>query len=186
MSRAYRIERAIGNNVLLTNDLQSEKEYVIFGKGLSFSFKAGEMIDSTDKRIEKRFRLDDAEEMKQYHSYLEGIDSEIIELTDRISDYILDKVGVQVSPKLQLALPSHLQFAVYRLRNGMEIVNPFIRETKEKFPVEYEIATQLAEWIDEQFHITVPEDEIGFLTFHVYSGIHNIPVGEVLKQAEQH
>lgn len=185
MARAFRVERAIGNNVLLTADLQTGREYVIFGKGLGFALKTGQTVDSTDSRIEKRFRLDDTEQMKQYHSYLEEIDPAIIDLTERIADRIKQKTGVDVNPKLYFALPSHIQFAIYRLRNGMDIVNPFLNETKKSFPVEYEIAAQLAEWINEQFHIEIPEDEIGFLSFHVYSGIHNVPVGQIMKQADQ-
>jgi transcriptional antiterminator len=185
MARAFRVERAIGNNVLLTADLQTEREYVIFGKGLGFSLKAGQTIDSTDPRIEKRFRLDDTEQMKQYHSYLEEIDPGIIEVTERIAEHIKQKTGVDVNPKLYFALPSHIQFAVYRLRNGMDIVNPFLNETKKNFPMEYEIAARLAEWISKQFEIEVPEDEIGFLSFHIHSGIHNVPVGQLIKQSDQ-
>ncbi|CAM4069265.1 PRD domain-containing protein [Paenibacillus alkaliterrae] len=185
MARAFRVERTIGNNVLLTVDQQTETEYVIFGKGIGFSLKAGETIDSTDKRIEKRFRLDDTEQMKKYHFYLEEIDPSVIRITERIAAYIKLKTDVDVNPKLYLALPSHIQFAVYRLRQGMDIVNPFLDETKQSFPVEYEIAATLAEWISEQFHIAIPEAEIGFLAFHVYSGIHNVPVGQIVKQAEQ-
>ncbi|MGG1638300.1 hypothetical protein BK120_24950 [Paenibacillus sp. FSL A5-0031] len=186
MARAFRVERAIGNNVLLTIDVQTEKEYVIFGKGLGFSLKAGQIIDRTDNRIEKRFRLDDSEQMKKYHTYLEEIDPTIIDMTERIADYIKQKTGVEVNPKLYFTLPSHIQFAVYRLHNGMDIVNPFLNETKQSFPLEFEIAAKLAEWISEQFHVGIPEEEIGFLSFHVYSGIHNVPVGQLIKQADQH
>ncbi|MDQ8735787.1 PRD domain-containing protein [Paenibacillus sp. LHD-38] len=184
MARAFRVERAIGNNVLLTVDLQSEREYVILGKGLGYSLKAGQTIESTDTRIEKRFRLDDTEQMKQYHSYLEEIDPAIIEMTERIADYIKQKTGAGVTPKFYFALPSHIQFAVYRLRNGMDIVNPLLNETKKNFPMEYGIAAHLAEWIKGHFEVDIPEDEIGFLSFHIYSGIHNVPVGQLIKQED--
>jgi transcriptional antiterminator len=185
MARFFRVERAIGNNVLLTVEQQTGTEYVIFGKGIGFLFKNGQTIDSTEARIEKRFRLDDSEQMKKYHSYLEEIDPAIIQITERTADYIKLKTGIDVNPKLYFAMPSHIQFAVYRLSNGMDIVNPFLNETKKNFPLEYEIAARMAEWISEHFRIEIPEDEIGFLSFHVYSGIHNVPVGQLIKQAEQ-
>lgn len=185
MARAFRVERAIGNNVLLTVEPQTGREYVILGKGLGFALKAGQTIESTDTRIEKRFRLDDTGQMKQYHSYLEEIDPAIIEMTERIADYIQQKTGAEVTPKFYFALPSHIQFAVYRLRNGMDIVNPFLAETKKNFPLEYGIAAQLAERLKAHFQVEIPEDEIGFLAFHVYSGIHNVPVGQLIKQSDQ-
>ncbi|MFX3632595.1 MAG: PRD domain-containing protein [Candidatus Pristimantibacillus sp.] len=185
MAGAYRVDRVIGNNVLLTIDTQTGREYVLVGKGLGFTEKTGKLVDNKDSRIEKKFRLDDTEHVRHYHSLLEEIDPEIIRITEQTIDQIKLKTGTDVNPKVYFALPSHIQFAIYRLRNGMDIVNPLLNETKRNFPVEFEIAQQMAEWINKQFEVDVPEDEVGFLTFHVYSAIYNVPVGQLVKQTEQ-
>ncbi|MFF2483975.1 PRD domain-containing protein [Paenibacillus sp. NPDC058071] len=185
MAGAYRIDRVIGNNVLLTVDTETDREYVLVGKGLGFGAKSGTIVDGKDRRIEKKFRLDDTEHVKHYHTLLEDIDPEVIEMTERTIARIKQTTGSDVNPKVYFALPSHIQFAVFRLRNGMDIINPLLNETKRSFPVEYEIARQLAGWISERFQVDVPEDEIGFLTFHVYSAIYNVPVGQLVKQTER-
>ncbi|WP_052350520.1 PRD domain-containing protein [Paenibacillus gorillae] len=185
MAGAFRIERVIGNNVLLTIDSQTEREYVLVGKGLGFTAKSGMLIDGKDPKIEKKFRLDDTEQVQHFQSLLEDIDPAIIRITEQTVQQIKQRTGSAVSPKVYFALPSHIQFAVFRLRNGMDIVNPLLNETKRSFPIEFEIASQLAEWINEQFQVDIPEDEIGFLTFHIYSAIYNVPVGQLVKQAEQ-
>ena len=49
------------------------------------------------------------------------------------------------------------------------------------FPKEYDIAAKAAELIGQTFDIEVPEDEIGFLTYHVYSAVSHVPVGHLVK-----
>lgn len=86
-----------------------------------------------------------------------------------------------LNDKVYLALPSHIQFTIYRIRKGMDIINPFLEETRINFPKEYDIAAKAAEIIGQTFHIEVPEDEIGFLTYHVYSAVSHVPVGHLVK-----
>ncbi|MBB3108609.1 transcriptional antiterminator [Paenibacillus phyllosphaerae] len=178
---ALRIERAINNNVLLVMDDQSKEEFVLMGKGIGFAGKSGETILASDTRIEKRFRLDDPKEMVQYHSLLGDMDPEVIRISEAIIQLITAQLGELVNRKIYFALPSHIQFAIYRLRNGMDIVNPFLYETRMCYKSEYEIARQAAELIGSTFGIAVPDEEIGFLTYHVHSAVTNVPIGQIVK-----
>lgn len=180
-NRLLRIERVISNNVLMVLDSDSGKEYVLLGKGIGFSSKGSGTIEAQDPRIEKRFRLDNRDQMSEYHTLLEGIDPEVIRISERIIDSITGQFSEPLNNKVYFALPSHIQFAVYRLKNGMDIVNPFLQETLLWFPKEYEIARSAAAMISEAFDIEIPEDEIGFLTFHVHSAVTSVPVGELVK-----
>ncbi|WP_438434499.1 PRD domain-containing protein [Gorillibacterium sp. sgz500922] len=171
-----RVERIIGNNVVLAVHPQTGKEMMVMGKGLGYSLKAGALLAANDPRIEKKFRLDDQQQMKQYQRLTETIQPEIQELADRMIRLISAELTPNLNEGILTALPSHLQFAVYRLQNGMEINNPFLQETKSLLPDEYEVAKQAAAMIGEAFQVEVPEDEIGFLTYHVYSAVKHIPV----------
>ncbi|WP_426448981.1 PRD domain-containing protein [Paenibacillus sp. S-38] len=182
-NRPLRIERVISNNVLMVLEPQSGKEYVLMGKGLGFASKGNGTIDSGDPRIEKRFRLDDRDQLSEYQKLLEGIDPEVIEISETIIESVKKQFEQPVNNKIYFALPSHIQFAVYRLRGGMDIVNPFLQETQMCFPKEYEIARSAAEAISSRFGITVPEDEIGFLAFHVHSAVSDVSVGHLVKMS---
>ncbi|WP_239626221.1 PRD domain-containing protein [Paenibacillus sp. H1-7] len=177
----HRIERVIGNNVILVKEMGTEREYVLLGKGIGFGCKTSGFIDAKDPRIEKRFRLDDRDQLSQYQSLLEEIDPEVIQISEQIIDNIQKHFTTPVNNKVYFALPSHIQFAIHRLKNGMDIVNPFLYETKVFFPKEYEIAKIAAELIRAKFQIDVPEDEVGFLTYHVHSAVTNVPVGQLVK-----
>lgn len=176
-----KIDRIIGNNLIMVKDIETGKEYVLLGKGIGFNAKGDGRISAKDPRIEKRFRLDENTPISHYQSLLTDIDPDVIRISEAIIADIAADFALTVSPKVYFALPSHIQFAVYRIRNGMEIVNPFLYETKMCFPKEYGIAQKAAERISTAFHIDIPEDEIGFLTFHVHAAVSNVSVGQLVK-----
>ncbi|MFP4975875.1 PRD domain-containing protein [Paenibacillus sp. CN-4] len=177
----FSVQRVIGNNVLLVESERSRKEYVLIGKGIGFSVKGAGVIDGADERIEKMFRLEDREEWSHYQVLLEDIDPRIMKITEEIIDEIAAVFPSELNNNVYLALPSHIQFTLYRLRNGMDIVNPFLQETMLTFPKEYEIACRAAGKIAETFQIRIPEDETGFLTYHVYSAVSHVTVGQIAK-----
>jgi transcriptional antiterminator len=49
------------------------------------------------------------------------------------------------------------------------------------YPKEYDIAQKAAQMMSQAFEIFIPEDEVGFLTFHVYSAVTNVSVGQLVK-----
>jgi transcriptional antiterminator len=179
--QGFKIDRVIGNNVLLIKDVSTGDELVLLGKGIGFSSKDGGWIDDKDPRIEKRFRFDDRNQLRHYQSLLEDIDPEVLVISEKIIALMEADFKKEVHNKVYLALPSHIQFAVYRLRNNMEIVNPFLYETKMFYPMEYGIAQKAAQMISQAFELIIPEDEVGFLTFHVYSAVSNVSVGQLVK-----
>ncbi|MCM3747675.1 PRD domain-containing protein [Paenibacillus pasadenensis] len=180
----YRIERSVGNNVVLTVRSDTGQEYVLFGKGLGFDAKGQEVLSGEDSRIEKRYRLDDKAEADRYRLLLEEIEPESVAIAERIVERIRRDMGIPVSPKVYFALPSHIQFAVYRLHSGMEISNPFLEETKLAFPQEYAIAAEAALMIEEAFGVPIPEEEIGFLAFHVHSAAGELSAGQLARRSK--
>lgn len=176
-----KIERVIGNNVVMVKDEATDKEYVLMGKGIGFNTKGDGCISSKDPRIEKRFRLDEHTPISHYQTLLEDIEPDVIRISEAIIADIAADFVISVSPKVYFALPSHIQFAVYRLKNEMEIINPFLYETKMCFPKEYDIAKKAAERISGAFGVDIPEDEVGFLTFHVHAAVSNVSVGQLVK-----
>ncbi|WP_246553596.1 PRD domain-containing protein [Paenibacillus tritici] len=180
-SEQFQVLRVIGNNVVMVQGGKKSKEYVIIGKGIGFALKDTGVIDADDPRIEKLFRLEDREEWSQYQILLEDIDPKVMRITDEIISDIAREFPGKLNDKIYLALPSHIQFTIFRLRSGMDIVNPFLEETRMTFPKEFEIAYKAAEKISAGFEVQIPEDEVGFLTYHVYSAVSNVPVGQLVK-----
>ncbi|MDQ0195009.1 PRD domain-containing protein [Paenibacillus wynnii] len=180
-SEQFQVQRVIGNNVVMVQGGKNGKEYVIIGKGIGFAVKGSGVIEGNDHRIEKLFRLEDRDEWSQYQILLEDIDPKVMRITDEIITDIAREFPGKLNDKIYLALPSHIQFTIFRLRSGMDIVNPFLQETKMTFPKEFEIAYKAAGKISSEFQVEIPEDEVGFLTYHVYSAVSNVPIGQLVK-----
>lgn len=177
----FRVERVIGNNVVLVHDPDVRKDLILLGKGLGFSAKPGLMIPYDDPLIEQRFHTDDQTEMTQYQRLMEAVDPKVKRVSEHIFMMIEEDLHAVVNDHAKSALPSHIQFAVYRMKNGMEILNPFLNETKSLYPKEYEVAKKASEYIGREFDLEVEEEEIGFLTLHVFSATQHVPVKELVK-----
>lgn len=177
----FKVVRVIGNNVVMVHGGTKASEYVILGKGIGFGTKSGDTVSSEDPRVEKLFKLEDRDTWSQYHHFLEEFDPLVMDIADRIINSISQEFPGTLNDKAYLALPSHIQFTVFRIRQGMDIMNPFLEETRISFPKEYELAAKAAAMIGEAFQIEVPDDEIGFLTYHVFSAVSHVPVGQLVK-----
>lgn len=126
----FQVQRVIGNNVVMVQGSKNGKEYVIIGKGIGFAVKGSGVIEGNDPRIEKLFRLEDRESWSQYQILLEDIDPKVMKITDEIIADIQSQFPDKLNDKIYLALPSHIQFTIYRLRNGMDIINPFYKKLR--------------------------------------------------------
>ncbi|MFD1992395.1 BglG family transcription antiterminator [Paenibacillus nicotianae] len=177
------IQRVVGNNIVMAFDESTDIEYVLLGKGLGFAAKNITTLSTDDDRIEKRFRLEDREQLMNHPSFFEDIDHKAMEISDQIIQMIEKRFNKTLHNKIYLALPSHIQFTVYRVRHQMEITNPFLYETQVCFPQEYEVALQALQMICRAFDITIPEDEAGFLTYHIHSAVSHVPVGQLVKMS---
>lgn len=177
------IQRVVGNNIVMAFDESTDIEYVLLGKGLGFAAKNETTLSTDDDRIEKRFRLEDREQLMNHPSFFEDIDHKAMEVSDQIIQMIEQRFNKTLHNKIYLALPSHIQFTVYRVRHQMEITNPFLYETQVCFPQEYEVALQALQMICSAFDIKIPEDEAGFLTYHIHSAVSHVPVGQLVKMS---
>lgn len=116
-TETFKVIRVIGNNVVMVQSGKKEYEYVILGKGIGFGAKIGGTITSDDPRIEKLFKLEDREQWSQHHHLLEDFDDQVLDITDEILNSITKEFPGKLNDKVYLALPSHIQFTIYRIRN---------------------------------------------------------------------
>ncbi|RAL24281.1 PRD domain-containing protein [Thermoflavimicrobium daqui] len=176
----YEIVRVLNHNVVWVREM-SGNEVVLLGKGIGFRQKSGNKIPYHDQRIEKKFRLEDETHVKKYHSLIDHIDQEVIGISEEIIGLISKEFQGEINEHIHVALPEHIQFAMDRLRNGMEITNPFLYLIKALYSKEFSLAKKAAEMISHSFQIEIPESEIGFLALHIHSAISNYPVSKTVQ-----
>ncbi|MXQ52273.1 PRD domain-containing protein [Shimazuella alba] len=174
--QTYTVDHVFNNNVVLVIDPSTNKETILLGKGLGFHQKKGAIIPYTDSRVEKKFYLEDEIYLEQYRNLLTQVDKDVFGISEEIIDLITKDFTDDINEYVHLALPDHIQFALYRIRNGLKIINPFLFEIKTLYNKEFALAKRAATLLSDTFNLKIPESEIGFLALHIHSALNYMPV----------
>ncbi|CUA79034.1 MULTISPECIES: glucose PTS transporter transcription antiterminator GlcT [Anoxybacillus] len=181
MEQSFRIEKVLNNNVLIASH-PTYDEVVLIGKGIGFGKKKGDIIAQKD--VEKWFILKNEREQEQYKKLLPHVDEEFIGLMNDIIHHIRKRTNSSLNEHIHVALTDHILFAIKRLEQGMDIKNPFLVETKSLYPLEYDVAAEVVNMLNERLHIQLPEGEIGFIALHIHSALTNHQLSEVNQHSQ--
>lgn len=158
------IGKILNNNVMVsTND--AGEEVIYMGRGIAFKKKIGDVID--DAFVEKEFVLKDSFTANQFQQLFADIPAEEVEAVKQVVDEAEQVLGVELSPNIYLTLTDHIHYALMRAREGIEIPNPLLFETRKFYPKEYAIAAKAVERFEKNFGVSLPEAEKGFIAFHI-------------------
>ena len=178
MNIEYKIIKILSNNVIVTE--KDNKLFVLIGKGIGFGRKKGDII-SEEKNIENKFIQINDKEKNGYENILTSVDEKTIALTEEVIALASERLSEELNSHIHVALADHINFAIKRTKEGIDIVNPFLYEIKTLYPTEYSIGEKALELIKEKLGINLPESEIGFIALHIYSARVNTDVSDSLK-----
>lgn len=162
-----KFQKKINNSVAWVTD-ENENRVIAMGKGISFGKQVGQEI--TDEEIERVFHPSENEKKEQNVLYkaIENITSDILLLTEEISDQAAAALGI---PKFDdshyLALADHLNYALKRSSSDTFDYPENLRwEVKNLYPKEHEVAIDILYYIEKKTGIRLPKSEQTFLTYH--------------------
>ncbi|WMJ81287.1 PRD domain-containing protein [Clostridium sp. MB40-C1] len=86
-----------------------------------------------------------------------------------IMDFILKLIDKKIDEKSfeYVRTLTHINFMLDRLNNNKPIKNELLEGIKKDLYIEYNIAIKVALRIETVFNVKVPEDEIGYIAFHL-------------------
>ncbi|SFL54560.1 glucose PTS transporter transcription antiterminator GlcT [Salibacterium qingdaonense] len=170
------VKKVLNNNVVIA--LHSELDEVILtGKGIGFGKKEGDPVDESG--AEKFFVLKNEKEQEQYKQLLIEVDESFIGCMNDCMTMLENRFQVQLNEHIHVALTDHLYYAVHRIKQGMEIRNPFLQETELAYPAEYQAARDLLFHLETCTGISMPEGEIGFVALHIHTALTQRPLQEL-------
>ncbi|WP_044893964.1 glucose PTS transporter transcription antiterminator GlcT [Bacillus alveayuensis] len=178
---SFQIKKVLNNNVLIASHSNYD-EVVLIGKGIGFGKKKGDMIEQT--AVEKWFILKNEREQEQYKKMLPELDEEFIGVMNDVMQHIKSRVNAPLNEHIHVALTDHISFAIKRIKQGLDLKNPFLIETKSLYPIEYEIAKEVVEMLKEKLDVELPEGEVGFIALHIHSGISEHSLSEVNQHSQ--
>ncbi|MGL4819086.1 MAG: PRD domain-containing protein [Bacilli bacterium] len=171
----YRVQKTFNNNVVLCDDHISQTEVILVGKGIGFGKRTGDQF--TDFRhVEKRFVLTDAGAQDNLRLLYMTLNENHIGVATEAASDIARSLKMDIPTKKLISVVDHIVFALQRLEDGMTLENPFKDEMRILYGNEWRIAEEAIERMNLALGVTLPEDEIAFLTMHITSILqHNKP-----------
>ncbi|KZZ85232.1 MULTISPECIES: transcription antiterminator [Bacillaceae] len=181
MSTPFIVKKVLNNNVLIADHLEFH-EVVLIGRGIGFGRSKGDQIE--EHSYEKMFVLKNEKEQEQYKMLLPYIDEEVIAVIHEVIQHIEARLDQPLNEHIHIGLTDHISFALKRKKQGMDLKNPFMIETKTLYPLEYELAKEAVDMIEKRLNVSLPEGEVGFIVLHIHGAITDKPLREVNQSSQ--
>lgn len=170
------------NNNIVSVDMNGV-ERILFNKGIGFGKRIGDVIQKGTE-IEKIFVIEDKDNLRSFEQVVNSVDEEFLSLCEKMISFIASELKEDLDERIHVALVDHLNFAVKRLSNQEVIENPFIMEVKALYSQEYMLAEKVAQMLQEETKITIPDSEIGFIALHIHSARNNGRLSTILRSTQ--
>jgi mannitol operon transcriptional antiterminator len=95
---------------------------------------------------------------------------------------ILLGVDLTNDKELMNGLMMHIKPAVSRMKYGLSIYNPLLKQIKSSYSNLFNICKKLCEEFKENMDLTVNEDEIGYITIHIGAALERNKSNKIKKQ----
>ncbi|AQP54781.1 hypothetical protein BW732_04515 [Vagococcus penaei] len=158
----YSTVKSLNNNLVLAVDDKND-ELVLFGKGIGFKKKEGDIVE--EKLVQKIFY---AKSFKQDLSELfADILPEVLATTEKIIELGEKSLNKQLNHSLLIALSDHLQTAIKRVEANEQAIESTLQwEIPFLYVRESEVGRQALMIVKEDLGVTLPPIEASFIALH--------------------
>ncbi len=167
------IQKVINNNVISAYD-EKNQEVVIMGRGIGFKAHPGDKIDET--KVEKVFRIENETLSRQFQELLENIPLEHMQLTSDIISYAKKSLNVQLNQNIYITLTDHINFAIQRQAQGIQLQNALLWEIRKFYNQEYLLGKYAVDLLNQKLGTKFSEDEAGFIALHFVNAEYNTTI----------
>lgn len=159
-----KIAKVINNNVISIYQADGA-ELVVMGRGIAFKKKPGDRVDET--RIQKVFALKNKQTSDNFKMLLREVPIELVEIVEEVITHARDNMGRNLNENIYVSLTDHINFAIERYREGVEIKNAMLWEIKQLYKSEFALGLRTLEQIKSRLGYELPQDEAAFIALHV-------------------
>jgi len=177
----YKVKKIFNNNVILAEKGDEKQELILIASGIGFSTSKGDLFTKNDYQIKQEFVPLAGDKRSNYFQLLEEVDSQIIQATEEIITMVNEELDDDINQYIRIGLTDHVAFTLKRIKEGLEIINPFLMETRTLYKTEFQLARRAVKILERHFEISIPEGEIGFIAFHIHGAINNSEVSKTVK-----
>ena len=171
------VEKVINNNIVSAYD-ETGREVVVMGRGIGFGVRAGAVIDNS--KIEKVFRIKSQGVAEQFKELLANMPLEHAQISNDIISYAKSTLKLKLNQSIYVTLTDHINFAIERYQKDINLENALLWEIKRFYPQEYGLGRYAIDLIRERLHVSLPEDEAGFIALHFVNAEYGTDIRDAL------
>ncbi|MBO0458138.1 PRD domain-containing protein [Enterococcus hulanensis] len=153
----------INNNAAIGIDSKGN-EVVILGTGVGFKKIPYELADLS--KIERTFYDVDY----KYMEMLTTIPQSIILASADIIEQAEINMDSEFNPNIAFTLADHINFAIERMNQDIDITVPLVYDVKHMYPEEYELGVLALDIVKDYVDIQLPESEKVNIALHLITG----------------
>lgn len=155
-----KIIKQINNNAALALD-GSGNEIVVLGRGVGFPKMPYELTDLS--RVEKTFY----DVNPQYLGMLADLPQPVMLASADIAELAEIELDCELNPNLPFTLADHLNFAIERIKRGIDLTTPLAYDVKHLYPRETELGMRALEILARHAGIRLPDSEAVNVALHL-------------------
>lgn len=177
-----RIEKVINNNIVSAFD-DTGREIVVMGRGLGFGVRPGQPVN--EKKIEKVFRIKSRDTADQLKELLADMPLERVQISADIISYAKSNLNLKLNQSIYVTLTDHINFAIDRFEQGINLQNALLWEIKRFYPHEFDLGRYALKLIKERLDVELPEDEAGFIALHFVNAEYGTDIRDAFRFPNQ-
>lgn len=159
----YQIKKVLNSSVVLVHD-EKQNEFILLGKGIGYGKKSGEKISMLEDN--QVFVPVENSKSKQFQALMDEIPVEVLQITQEIILEAERVLHTTFSHNLYLVLADHLNFAITRMKQGINVTNRVFWEIKNYYPEEFKAGMLALYLVEDKLGIQLPQEEAANIAFH--------------------
>jgi beta-glucoside operon transcriptional antiterminator len=160
----YTIEKVLNSSIVLAQD-EKGQNFILLGKGIGYGKKIGMIIEK--QSVEQIFIPVENNELEKVSYLMNAIPPELIEVTQDIITYAKNILNVKFNDSIYFILADHLNFAIKRCIENINITNRVFWEIKNFYSKEFAVGLYAVKLMNTKFNISLPEEEAANIAFHL-------------------
>ena len=176
----YRITKVLNHNTVIGVMEDTNKEYLIMGKGIGFGKKITERIETNGS--ETIYSLQDATECGDARKLATSVDPICLEIASEVLDEA-ERVFETIDRNILFPLADHIEYAVKRIQKREQISNPLTDDIRILFYKEYKVADMVRPIVKKHLGVDMDADEVGYVALHIHSAIQDEKVSQAMQMA---
>lgn len=154
-----KITKKINTSAALALD-SSGKEIIVFGKGIGFPSVPYELEDLS--KIQRTFY----EVEPAYYGLIATLPEKLLLACSEIVEQAEEELECELNSNLPFTLADHVNFAINRIHNGINLTSPISYDIRHLYPKETKMGELALSILEENCGVSLPKDEVINIALH--------------------